>query len=265
MGQLIGTGANQVPLNGLLGRAAFQDVITPDTGGTGVTAVGVSGNVLTSDGTGWVSLPGGGGAWTKITANTNAASKKQYITDTTSGTFTVTLPLGPVAGDYVYFMDAGNWATNNLTVARNGSTIEALSSDLVLDVKGLMVQMIYDGSTWQVTSNIGPQGPIGPIGVTGAAGLAGTPTLNIVTTTTQTALAYNQYVLINVALSTLTLPASPTTGDIVWATPGNGLITNILARNGSNIMGIEEDMTMNNANGNYQMRYINATLGWRIM
>ena len=206
-----------------------------------------------------------GANWTKITTTTTATTKKQYVTDTTAGAFTVTLPATPAAGDYVYFMDAGNWATNNLTVARNGTTIEASATDLVLDVKGLMVQLIYDGSTWQVTSNIGPQGPIGPIGVTGAAGLAGTPALNIVTTTTQTAVAYNQYVLTNIAVSTLTLPASPTAGDIVWVTPGNGLITNVMARNGNNIMGIAEDMTMNNASGNYQMRYINATLGWRIM
>jgi hypothetical protein len=105
---------------------------------------------------------GGGGAWEKITANTTATTKKQYVTDTTAAAFTVTLPATPAAGDYVYFMDAGNWATNNLTVARNGSTIEASATDLVLDVRGLMIQLIYDGTTWQVTSNIGPQGPVGP-------------------------------------------------------------------------------------------------------
>ena len=262
MAQLIGTAANQVPLNGMLGRAAFQDVLTLDSGGTGLISVGTAGNVLTSDGTSWISAAGGGGAWTKITTTTSAASKKQYITDTTAAAFTVTLPATPAAGDYVYFVDAGNWAINNLTVARNGTTIEASATDLVLDVKGLMVQLIYDGTTWQVTSNIGPQGPIGPVG---PAGLAGTPALNIVTTTTQTAVAYNQYVLTNVALSTLTLPANPTAGDIVWATPGNGLLTNILARNGKLIMGTAEDMILDNANANYQMRYINATLGWRIM
>ena len=103
-----------------------------------------------------------GANWTKITANTTATTKKQYVTDTTAAAFTVTLPASPAAGDYVYFMDAGNWATNNLTVARNGSTIEASATDLVLDVRGLMVQLIYDGTTWQVMSNIGPQGPIGP-------------------------------------------------------------------------------------------------------
>ena len=103
-----------------------------------------------------------GANWTKITTATTATTKKQYVTDTTAGAFTVTLPATPAAGDYVYFMDAGNWATNNLTVARNGTTIEASATDLVLDVKGLMVQLIYDGTTWQVMSNIGPQGPVGP-------------------------------------------------------------------------------------------------------
>ena len=103
-----------------------------------------------------------GANWTKITTTTTATTKKQYVTDTTAGAFTVTLPASPAAGDYVYFMDAGNWAVNNLTVARNGSTIEASATDLVLDVRGLMVQLIFDGTTWQVMSNIGPQGPIGP-------------------------------------------------------------------------------------------------------
>ena len=117
------------------------------------------------DGTTQASAATGGGAWTKITAAVTATTKKQYVTDTIAGgAFTVTLPATPAAGDYVYFMDAGDWFTYNLTVARNGSTIEGLASNLVLDVKGLMVQMIYDGSTWQVTSNIGPQGPIGPTG-----------------------------------------------------------------------------------------------------
>ena len=103
-------------------------------------------------------------------------------------------------------------------------------------------------------------------GTTQTTAASGAPTLVIVTTTTQTAVAGNHYVLTNVAASTITLPASPVAGDIVWVTVGNGLTTNIMARNGSNlIMGMTEDMTMNNANANYQMRYINATLGWRIM
>ena len=94
---------------------------------------------------------------------------------------------------------------------------------------------------------------------------ASAPTLVIVAATTQVAVKDNHYVLTNVATSTLTLPASPTAGALVWVTIGNGLTTNVMASNGSKIMGASEDMIMNNAYAHYQMRYINATLGWRIM
>ena len=107
---------------------------------------------------------GSGGVWTKITTATTATSTKQYLADTTAAAFTVTLPASPVVGDYVYFMDVGTWATNNLTVARNGSTIEGSATDLVFDVSSILVQMIYDGTTWQVASNLGPQGIDGPPG-----------------------------------------------------------------------------------------------------
>ena len=111
-----------------------------------------------SDGTVQSISGGGGGVWTKITTATTATPFKQYLVDTTSAAFTVTLPAAPAAGDYVYFMDAGDWTTNNLTVARNGKTIEGTADDLVFNVKGILVQMVYDGATWQVASNIGPQG-----------------------------------------------------------------------------------------------------------
>jgi hypothetical protein len=108
---------------------------------------------------------GGGGTWTKISTTLNPAiAGKQYLVDTTAAAFTVTLPASPVAGDYVYFMDAGNWVTNNLTVARNGKTIEGVADDLLLNLKGVLVQLIYDGTTWQLACNIGPQGAQGPAG-----------------------------------------------------------------------------------------------------
>ena len=146
--------------------AIASPTFTGTVNASAITAAGEIESTVTGfkfpDGTTQASAATGGGAWTKITTATTATTKKQYVTDTTAAAFTVTLPVSPAAGDYVYFMDAGNWATNNLTVARNGSTIRASATDLIVDVKGLMVQLIYDGSTWQVTSNIGPQGPIGP-------------------------------------------------------------------------------------------------------
>lgn len=91
---------------------------------------------------------------------------------------------------------------------------------------------------------------------------AGTPTLNVVTGTTQAATANNHYVLTNVAATTVTLPATPTAGDLVWVTVGNGLTTNVVARNGSNIQSLAEDLTLNANYAAVQMRYINSTIGW---
>lgn len=87
-----------------------------------------------------------------------------------------------------------------------------------------------------------------------------------VSTTTSNAMAVGQWlVLTNAAASTATLPASPTAGDTCWVTPGNGRLDNVIARNGQNIMGLAEDMTLDNANATVQLRFINSTLGWRLV
>jgi hypothetical protein len=62
-------------------------------------------------------------------------------------------------GAQVVIADAGaSWGTNNLTVARNGSTIGGLAEDLVCDITGASVQFVYDGTTWEVYAQIGGQG-----------------------------------------------------------------------------------------------------------
>jgi hypothetical protein len=72
---------------------------------------------------------------------------------------------------------AASWSTNNLTVARNGSTIEGVSEDLTMDVAGVSVDFVYDGTTWQIYptggGTTGPAGPTGSTGTTGPTGPAG--------------------------------------------------------------------------------------------
>jgi len=60
--------------------------------------------------------------------------------------------------------------------------------------------------------------------------------ITIVTTTTQTAVDGNHYVMSNAALSTLTLPASPANGAGIDVTFANGRVDNVIARNGSGLM-----------------------------
>lgn len=64
---------------------------------------------------------------------------------------------------------------------------------------------------------------------------------------------------------TWTLPASPSFGATVAVTPLNDRTDNVLARNGSNIMGLAEDMTIDNANATVTVRYSGASKGWRVI
>ena len=82
-----------------------------------------------------------------------------------------------------------------------------------------------------------------------------------VITTNTTATAGNFYYL-NSAGITLTLPASPSTGDQVGIADVVGDTTHVIGRNGSNIMSISEDITWNVAYNSQVLIYTGATLGW---
>ena len=79
------------------------------------------------------------------------------------------------------------------------------------------------------------------------------------------AVAGQHVVCTNAAAVTITLPAAPTAGQTVWVTPGNGRTDNVIARNGNPIMGLAEDMTIDNTNATVELRFLNATLGWRLV
>lgn len=91
---------------------------------------------------------------------------------------------------------------------------------------------------------------------------AGLPTINVTASTAITAVANNHYVLTAGSAATVTLPSSPSSGNVVWITVANGLTTNVVARNGQNINSIAEDMTINSAYAGIQLRYADATKGW---
>lgn len=88
-------------------------------------------------------------------------------------------------------------------------------------------------------------------------------TVAVVSTTTQAAVANSHYILTNVAATTVTLPASPASGDTVWITVANSLATNVIARNAQTIMGLAEDLTINAAYSTVQLRFVNSS--WRIL
>lgn len=85
-------------------------------------------------------------------ANYTANASEIVMVDSSLGTYTITLPATPSDGDYVVIADCGNNAsTNNITIARNGSTIRGAATNIALDRSGGRVELIYDGSggTWE--------------------------------------------------------------------------------------------------------------------
>lgn len=97
------------------------------------------------------------------------------------------------------------------------------------------------------------------------AAISGAAPMTVVTAATQTAATGNHYVMTNASTSTLTLPATPTAGDQVIVTVGNSRVDTVVARNGQNIQGLAEDMTLDSVNASVTLRYVNSTLGWRLI
>jgi len=93
---------------------------------------------------------------TAKTAAFTAVSGNGYFVNTTSGAITVTMPATPSAGDIVGIKDyAGTFATNNVTVGRNGSLIDGAATDATLSTKQLSVFFVYvDGTQgWKATQS----------------------------------------------------------------------------------------------------------------
>ena len=98
-----------------------------------------------------------------------------------------------------------------------------------------------------------------------ALAFAAAPAMTIVSATSVSAIAFGHYVLTNASATTVTLPASPAAGDIIWVTPANGRYDNVIARNTKNIMSLAENLTVDNPHVTIQLRYVDTTRGWRIM
>jgi hypothetical protein len=109
----------------------------------------VNATTLLGDGSGLTGIVAGL-AWVRKTATFTAANNDAIIADTSGGAWALTLPAAPSIGDLVRVFDGADWSTNNLTVARNSSTIEGDAEDLVINIGGVSVDFVYDGTTWQL-------------------------------------------------------------------------------------------------------------------
>lgn len=107
---------------------------------------------------------------------------------------------------------------------------------------------------------VDPSGNVGIDKTSPQAKLDYRETVNVISGGT-TAVASRTYIL--TASLTLTLPATPTAGDWVKIQNSSGTTTAVVARNGSNIMSLAEDLTIDKGDGaSFTLVYADATRGW---
>ena len=142
-------------------RGSSNRTLTVKTvSGTGVAIPVGSKCLLYSDGTninlgirekGYYTVPG---AYTAVEGD-------QLLVDTSGGgigsAVTVTLPASPSVGSEVTFIDSGaNFASNNLTIARNSSKILGVDSNLTVSTNGSAFTLVFVNAVrgWIYKDNI---------------------------------------------------------------------------------------------------------------
>jgi hypothetical protein len=99
--------------------------------------------------------------YTVVSSPQTLSNSQNIAADTSGGSFTLTLPASPNAGDSIDIFDySETFDTNPLIIARNGQRIESIEENLVCNVEGAYFTMIYTGSTrgWQILPRYGTSG-----------------------------------------------------------------------------------------------------------
>lgn len=142
--------------------------------------------------------------------------------------------------------------TRRGTTAQHSSFTGA-AGELTVDTDKKTV-VVHDGST------------AGGTPLAKEAALSGYATnYTITTTAVSKTLANRERCTVTAAAQTITLPASPSAGNEVTITIDGTFTNTVVARNGSNIMSLAENMTVDKANVSVTFYYVDATRGWRII
>jgi len=194
------------------------------------------------------------------------------------------MPYGTVKLDTVIYTSGGLDASGTISGLVNGNFPNVQTTGTISGSTGTLSQLQLvdsDSSNWValkspsvVTNNVtwtlpNIDGSSGQVIQTDGSGNFGwtTPLSNYTITVTATGktLSNRERCTITASGQTLTLPASPSAGNEVTVTIAGTFTNTILARNGSNIMSLAEDMTIDKAYISVTLYYVDATRGWRVI
>lgn len=211
---------------------------------------------ILADTTGTFSFGGSAPRITGDLTNNTVANRLTFQTNIANGSTAITaIPNG--TGTISALQMANNSSPTNSSIVdlRVSSTEVALAAS-IFGTGTFLPLNFYAGGANRIS--IATDGKVG-IGKTPGAQLDYRESVDVISTNT-TAVASRTYVL--TASLTLTLPASPTAGDWVRIVNRSDTATPIVGRNGQNIMGLAEDMTLDSTTASLRLVFADAARGW---
>lgn len=220
--------------------------------GTSATNAGISEAAAAASAASAINSPG-----------TNATSTTSVLIGTGSKSLTVQTGKAFVVGQPV--MIARTSAPGTTWMAGNVTSYTSGTGALVVDVVWTRGSGTFTDWTVSLAAPANPAA-VNKAGdtITGdlvVQGLLDYDDTVVPTGTNTTAVKSRTYVLTagSVALS---MPAAPSAGDWVRVVNRSGAATCVIARNGQNIMGLNEDMTISDLNAGFRLVFADATRGW---
>jgi hypothetical protein len=140
--------------DGTIQNQELAGSLSEDRIATGTIAnASLSNSTITINGTS-ISLGGSSSVgvdvnWQSVqTTGFTAVAGNGYFVDTTSGAITVTLPASASLGDQIAIKDyAGTFASNNLTIGRNGHNIQGVANDSLISTNRASLLLVYVDAT----------------------------------------------------------------------------------------------------------------------
>jgi len=140
--------------DGTIQAVEVSGTITEDKIATGTIAnASLVNSSITINGTS-ISLGGSSSVgvdvnWQSVqTTGFTAVAGNGYFVDTTSSAITVTLPASATLGDQIAIKDyAGTFASNKLTIGRNGHNIQGVANDSLISTNRASLLLVYVDST----------------------------------------------------------------------------------------------------------------------